>query len=146
MQDQLSFFKSLAIQWRVIRALVLREIITRCGRHNIGFFWIFIEPAMFTIGITQIWVHIHWRSTPGLPVAAYCFTGYSTILLWRNSGNRCSTAVTPNLGLLYHRNVCIIDFVASRVILEIAGCATAFTLLTFVFMAVGFIKPPENWP
>ena len=30
------------IQRRVIWALVMREILTRYGRHNIGFLWLFV--------------------------------------------------------------------------------------------------------
>ena len=34
------FLRSLAIQFRVIRALLMREVITRFGRHNIGVLWL----------------------------------------------------------------------------------------------------------
>jgi capsular polysaccharide transport system permease protein len=33
-------WRSLVIQARVVGALVMREIITRYGRHNIGFMWV----------------------------------------------------------------------------------------------------------
>jgi len=48
---QPDFLRSLVIQTRVIGALVMREIITRYGRHNIGFMWVFVEPMMFTGGV-----------------------------------------------------------------------------------------------
>lgn len=37
------FLKSLAIQRRVIGALIMRETYTRFGRENLGFAWIFGE-------------------------------------------------------------------------------------------------------
>ena len=36
------FLRSLIIQINVIKALILREIITRYGRNNIGFLWLLV--------------------------------------------------------------------------------------------------------
>ena len=50
-----SLWESFRIQLRVIGALLIRESLTRYGRHNIGFLWLFAEPMFFTLGITAIW-------------------------------------------------------------------------------------------
>ena len=138
------FFHSLTIQWRVIRALLLREIITRYGRHNIGFFWLFCEPLMFCLGVIAIRVGLHENAGHFVPTAVFALTGYSTVLLWRNCGNRCSQAITPNLSLLYHRNVRAIDVLVARIILEISGCAISFSGILIVFSLADLIKPPDN--
>ena len=39
-----SFRNGLRTQLRVTHALILRELLTRYGRHNGGFLWIFLEP------------------------------------------------------------------------------------------------------
>lgn len=56
-----SFWESLAIQRRVIGALLMREIITRYGRNNIGFLWLFVEPLLMTLLIRLVGVY------PGQP-------------------------------------------------------------------------------
>ena len=43
---------SLGVQWRILGALLIREMLTRYGRHNIGFLWLFVEPMIFTLGVT----------------------------------------------------------------------------------------------
>ena len=43
------------IQKRVIGALLMREIITRYGRNNIGFLWLFVEPLLITLMILLLW-------------------------------------------------------------------------------------------
>jgi len=144
MQGDTSFFNSLAIQWRVIRALLMREILTRYGRHNIGFFWLFVEPMLFCCGVVLIRKLFIHESARGLPVVEFVMTGYSSILLWRNCGSRCGLAISTNTSLLYHHNVRVIDLVASRIILEIAGCAIAFLVMTVLFVAIGLISPPED--
>ena len=51
-----SLGQSFLIQVRVIAALMLREVLTRYGRHNVGFLWLILEPMLFTIGITTLWM------------------------------------------------------------------------------------------
>src|SRR6476619_6676710 len=104
-----SLRKSWVIQRRVIWALLLREILTRYGRHNIGFLWLFVEPMLFTLGVTGLWTITGLHRASDLPITAFALTGYSTVLLWRNMPNRCVGAVSPNSALMYHRNVRVID-------------------------------------
>lgn len=136
--------RSLQLQFRVIGALLMREIITRYGRHNIGFLWLFVEPMMFTLGVTTLWTLSGASHGSTLPIAAFALTGYSSVLLWRNMPSRCSGAITPNLSLMYHRQVKVIDIFASRLLLEIAGTTASFITLGIVFTAIGWIKPPED--
>ena len=136
--------RSSAIQWRVIHALLLREILTRFGRHNIGFLWLFVEPMLFTLGVTALWTLSKSLHGSNLPIAAFALTGYSTVLLWRNMPARCIGAIEPNLSLMYHRNVKVIDIFAARLLLEVGGATISFAVLSIVFIATGLIEPPED--
>lgn len=138
------FRRSLAIQSRVVGALLMREILTRFGRHNLGFLWLFLEPMLFTLAITALWSAAMTIHQSNLPIVAFAVTGYSSVLLWRNMPARCVTAITPNLALMYHRHVKVIDVFASRVLLEAAGSTIAFSILTGVFVGVGWMKLPED--
>lgn len=135
---------SLIIQLRVIWALVMREIITRYGRHNIGFLWLFLEPMLFTLGIASLWSLSKAGHFTDVPIVAFAVTGYSSVLLWRNMPSRCNGAIEPNYALLYHRNVKVFDIFASRIVLEIAGATTSFLVLSVIFVSVGWMKPPED--
>jgi ABC-type polysaccharide/polyol phosphate export permease len=136
--------RSLEIQLRVIGALLMREIITRYGRHNIGFLWLFVEPMMFTLGVTALWTLAGANRYSNIPISAFALTGYSSVLLWRNMPARCCQAVGPNLSLMYHRHVKVIDLFASRILLEIAGTTASFIALGIVFSAIGWVDPPED--
>lgn len=133
---------SFAIQCRVIGALLLREVITRYGRHGIGVLWLIAEPMMFTLGVAALWTIAGMHNFTEIPVIAFAVTGYSSVLVWRNSASRCSKAIEPNLSLMYHRNVKVIDIFISRVLLELVGATASFTILTIVFAAIGAM----NWP
>jgi ABC-type polysaccharide/polyol phosphate export permease len=132
------------IQRRVIWALVLREMLTRYGRHNIGFLWLFAEPMLFTLGVTALWTLSKAVHGSDLPIVAFAVTGYSSVLLWRNMPSRCINAVAPNLSLLYHRNVRPIDIYLARLILEAAGATMSFVFLVLFFTFIGWLELPQD--
>lgn len=140
---ELSFHRSFLIQTRVIWALLMREIITRYGRHNIGFMWMFVEPMLFTLGVATLW-SVSKMGHTDMPIFAFAITGYSSVLLWRNMGNRCSFCIEPNLALMYHRNVKVIDIFASRLLLEFSGATISFVILSAIFIFLGHMKVPED--
>jgi len=140
----LSFRHSWKIQRRVVWALVLREMLTRYGRHNIGFLWLFLEPMLFTLGVTALWTATKSVHGSNLPIVAFAITGYSSVLLWRNMPGRCINAITPNLALLYHRNVRPIDIYLARLVLEVAGATMSFVFLFLFFNFIGWLEPPED--
>ncbi|WP_254601537.1 ABC transporter permease [Burkholderia lata] len=138
-----SLLRSARIQARVVRALLMREILTRYGRHNIGFAWLFAEPMLFSLGVVVLWSLFHNAgSAHHISAIAYTLTGYSTILVWRNTVSRCTLAVEPNASLLYHRNVRVIDFFWARIALELIGTTLSMLVLTGAFIIAGVIPPP----
>lgn len=138
--------RSLAIQARVIGALLMREILTRYGRHNIGFLWLFVEPMMFTLGVTALWTFAGLKHGSNLPIVAFALTGYSSVLVWRNMPGRLCGSIEPNLSLMYHRNVKVMDIFASRLLLEGAGATISFIILGIIFTSIDWMKPPEDIP
>lgn len=132
------------IQIRVVAALLMREVLTRYGRHNLGFLWLFLEPMMFTVGVTVLWNVSKSVHGSDLPITAFAVTGYSAVLLWRNMPSRCVLAIMPNLGLMYHRNVKVMDIYISRLALEALGAGCSFVILTVVFYAIGWMELPED--
>lgn len=136
--------RSLSIQLGVLHALLMREVLTRYGRHNIGFLWLFVEPMLFTLGVATLWTLGGFHKISSLPIIAFALTGYSTVLLWRNMPSRCVGAIAPNSALMYHRNVRIIDIYLARVALEAMGATMSFVILSVAIVYLGWIAPPEN--
>lgn len=132
------------INVRVIGALLLREMLTRYGRHNIGFLWLIVEPMLFTLAITAIWVAIRDVHRSDIPIVAFALTGYSSVLLWRNMPSRCIGALSANRALLFHRQVKMLDVYIARIVLEFAGITISFVALGLALWAIEWIKPPED--
>ena len=136
-------WRSLVIQVRVVGALVMREIITRYGRHNIGFMWVFVEPMMFTAGVLGVRTLLHMENAR-VPLVPFIVTGYSTVLLWRNTIGRCGNAIEPNRALLHHRNVRVIDLFLARLLLEIAGASISLLLLSTMLGLAEVLAIPDD--
>jgi ABC-type polysaccharide/polyol phosphate export permease len=132
------------VQRRVLSALVMRELLTRYGRNNIGFLWLFLEPMLFTIVITAFWAATRSIHGSAIPITAFALTGYSSVLLWRNLVSRCLNAVETNKALLYHRQVTVMDVYFARIILEILAVSTSFVVLAIALFMMGWLPPPEN--
>ena len=142
------------VQLRVVGALILREVLTRYGRKNIGFLWLFIEPMLFTLGIVIIRNIIMGNSALNLTnnqqffgsmsFAGFLMTGYSGFILFRNICNRIGSTSSGNKGLLYHRNIRILDLIFSRFILELAAVSASLIALTLAFHEFGLMSLPEN--
>jgi capsular polysaccharide transport system permease protein len=142
--SQLSLLRSLAIQRQVLHALMMREIITRFGRENLGVLWLVAEPMLFTLGVTTLWTASGLHHGSPISIVAFAVTGYSSVLMWRNSTSRANSAVAQNKPLLYHRNVRLIDVMLTRIALEVGGATTSFMVLSLFFIYVGWMPAPEN--
>ena len=143
-QQQATFAQSLQVQLRILRALFMREVLTRYGRHNIGFLWLFVEPMIFTLGVTALWTATKSVHGSNLPIVAFALTGYSSVLLWRNMPGRCIGALQGSLSLLFHRNIRVLDIYVARLMLEFGGATISFTTLGLLFISIGWLAPPED--
>jgi capsular polysaccharide transport system permease protein len=141
---QSSLLRSLAIQRQVLHALMMREIITRFGRENLGVLWLVGEPMLFTIGVATLWTAAGFHHDNPIPIVAFAVSGYSSVLMWRNSASRAGSAIAQNKPLLYHRNVHVIDVLLTRTILEIGGATASFIFLTLLFAYIGWMPMPVD--
>lgn len=139
-----SLRESWAIQKRVIGALLMREIITRYGRKNIGFLWLFVEPLIMTLFMVVAWKFLRADKFSTLNIVAFIITGYPMAMMWRNASNRAIGAISGNIGLLYHRNVRVLDTIFARMILEIAGATIAQIAIMILLIAIGWIDLPAD--
>src|SRR6516162_1756566 len=140
------FWRGLAVQCRVIGALLIREIYTRFGRQSLGFAWVVVEPLVFAIPVLFMWRAIRGSHEHGVSVMPFLWSGYLPLLLFQHLGGRVLMFITANAGLLYHRRVTIFDIFVGRALLEIGGNIAALIVSFALFYAIGAIDVPRNLP
>ena len=138
-----SLAECLAIQARVIGAVIMRELHTRYGRDNIGYLWLIGEPLMLGSIISALHGGAGGHQGSINPVA-FTVTGYCNFIMFRNIVNRAEGSLHANMPLLYHRMVTVFDITFGRALLEAAGTIAAFTILMCVCYALGYIDIPDR--
>lgn len=132
------------IQRRVIGALMIRELVTRFGRENIGFLWIMVEPLLFAVLVGFIWRYMKGPEEHGVSIIAFVATGYLPMVFFRNAVLRVVKIFAANSGLMYHRQVKILDFVFVRVLIEMIGAMMAYIFIACILMAVKEFPVPSD--
>lgn len=130
---------------RITYALVVRDMMTRFGRHHLGFVWTVLEPMILTTGVMLVWSVIKEPLIHGIPVITFVLTGYMPLTLWRHLTNPMPRILRDNSALLYHRPISHVQIIVSRSILEFLSTSTALLIVYFVVTSLGFVRPTENW-
>jgi capsular polysaccharide transport system permease protein len=136
-----SFVESAGIQLRVLNALIIRFLMTRYGRQNIGFVWVVLEPMLLSGGVMLLWSISKPPYEHGVPVVAIVLTGYLPLTLWRHITSGSVHILRHNLGLLYHRNVTMLDAIMARIALEFIGTTCAFIIVYAILLVLHVVDP-----
>jgi len=136
----------LSIQRRVIRALMIREVIAVYGRNGLGAGWVIGEPLTFALPVLLLWSIVRSPFEHGIPMVAFLWTGYLPILLFRHVGGRMLWFIRHNSGLMYHRNVTILDIFIARCAIEVAANLGSAAVVFVMFYMLGEIDVPRDLP
>lgn len=130
------------IQVRVIGALMLRELTTRFGRENIGFLWVMAEPLLFAVLVGVLWRIMKGPTDFGVDIIAFVVTGYIPLVMFRSAVNRSLKTFSVNGGLMYHRQIKVLDLLLVRFLIEVIGHAMAYLFIAIVLAVLGFFPMP----
>ena len=133
------------IQRRVISALMVRELVTRFGRENIGFLWMMLEPLLFAGLVGVMWRYLHGPEIHGVSMTAFVASGYIPLTLFRHAVGRSTKVFSVNGSLLYHRQIKILDFIFVRFLIEVIGTMMAFVFIAIVLIALNQFPFPADF-
>ncbi|MFM9846392.1 MAG: ABC transporter permease [Hyphomicrobiaceae bacterium] len=119
----------LAVQMRVIGALILRETRSRFGRSQLGYLWAIAEPLLYIISLSLLFDAISRHSPFGSSVALFFATGLLPYQLFSRIASALTTAFDANEALLAYPIVKPVDTLIARAMLEIATAALVMILL-----------------
>ncbi len=131
--------------FRIIGALLMREMTTRFGREGLGFLWVVGEPLLFCFGVLIMWSFIKPAYEHGVRLAPFVMTGYMSLILTRHMIGLLATALQANLGLMYHRQIAPMHIFVARILLELGGATAAFFIVYVVLLALGQVSLPHDY-
>jgi capsular polysaccharide transport system permease protein len=139
-----SFAAGWRIQRRVIGALMIRELVTRFGRENIGFLWMMVEPLLFASLVGLIWRYMKGPEEHGVSVVAFAASGYIPLTMFRNAVGRSTRVFSVNGSLMYHRQIKVLDFVLVRFLIEMIGGMMAFLFIATLLILLNEFPIPAD--
>jgi capsular polysaccharide transport system permease protein len=139
------FFVGVGIQFRVLHALLIRELMTRYGRSNIGFLWLILEPMILCAGVIGLRWLVQAHKENGISLVALLLSGYMPLTLWRHITNKSLFILRRNMGMLYHRHVTLMDAFVTTMVLEFIGCTLAFIVNYFALLLLGVLDPIQDY-
>ncbi len=145
---QPTLIADLKIQYRVIRALMLRQILLRWGRNNVGYLWLFLEPLIIISIVTGFFSFFQKNGFEkghfGIEILPFIFFGLSSAWTWRFTSQKCGGAFSGNIPLLEHRFIRPLDLFLSAALIEILGVTAAFVVIYVFLLFLGLLTPPQN--
>lgn len=139
-----SFVAGWRIQRRVIGALMIRELVTRFGRENIGFLWIMVEPLLFAGMVGFVWRYMKGPEEHGVSIVAFVASGYIPMTFFRHAVMRTTRVFSVNGSLLYHRQIKVLDFIFVRVLIEMIGAMMAYLFIGALLLILKEFPVPAD--
>lgn len=133
------------IQSQTIHALLVRELMTRYGRENIGFAWAILEPMILTAGVMVIWTVMGGHNKDGVKAVELVLTGYMPLTLWRHLTGPVVNMFRNNSGLLFHRRISLLDLVIAKQLLEIIGTSSALVVIYVILTLLDIIEGAQHF-
>lgn len=147
---QPTLLDNLKVQYQVVRALMLRQILLRWGRNNLGYLWLFLEPLIMIAVIAGFIALLNQqgfeKTHNGIGALPFLFLGVSSAWTWRMVSHKCGAAFSGNIPLLEHRYIRPLDLFLAAAVIEIFGVSTAFLVIYILLMFLGLLTLPQNLP
>ncbi|HLO78524.1 MAG TPA: tetratricopeptide repeat protein, partial [Magnetospirillum sp.] len=125
------FGKALVVHLRVVRALMVREMLTRFGKSSMGYLWALVQPLLMLGTLYFIFRFTGRRLPPGVPLETFLLTGVVPIYMFVQIKSRLTRAVKSNKSLFYFRQVTPLSTLVSRTFLEFGTYLVVFFLIYF---------------
>jgi capsular polysaccharide transport system permease protein len=135
---------ALSVKQRVYQALIVRYLVGRYGRGNIGFLWVVAEPMLFCGGVMLVWTITKGSATHGINVVALAYTGYLPLLLWRHLSSM-QHLLRASKHLTIFRDIHLLDAVFTRFLLDFVSISASALIVYLVLQAAGSMPEAHDW-
>jgi capsular polysaccharide transport system permease protein len=123
-----TFWDELALNGRVISAIVLRETKTKFGKYKFGYAWAFVEPVVYVTLFVFVRTFMAGNSAIGTQMVVFVITALLAFRMFMAIASSSMKAIQSNLALLAFPPVKPIDCIAARVVLETLTMAVIWAI------------------
>ena len=126
-----------AARWRVVHAVILREMRTRFGRSRLGYLWAILEPLSHLLTLGTVFALFNHSPPPvGDSLFLYYLTGLLPFLMFNHVSTEIMSALSANGSVLQLPAVKRLDIIGARGLLHLA---TEVAVGIVAFAAAAFL-------
>lgn len=128
----------LTIQFRVLHALILRELKSRYGNRRLGFAWALVEP-IFMLSLFVGFFYLMGRGAPsGIPAPLFFIAAFSPFFMFRDVFSQVAQGTRGNQNLLMFPQVTRMDLLLAKVIVNSMVAISVFIFLVSALCFYGY--------
>lgn len=116
-------------RFRVLSALIMREMATRYGRSYFGYLWAVVEPIAYITIFTILFAQIARFPALGQSFALFFATGVLGFFFYRGPADVAGQAFSFNKALYLYPQVSLLDSAISRVLLDLITKSLVFFIV-----------------
>ncbi len=132
------------VQFRVLHALILRELKSRYGNRRLGFGWALLEPLIFLMVFVGVMQLIDRSAPSGVPAPLFLVAGISPFFMFRDLFSEVAQGARGNPSLLMFPQVTRMDLIISKVIVNVLVSIAVFIIILIGLFFFGFAFRIEN--
>lgn len=127
--------------WRVVFALIQREVLTRFAGNHLGYLWAILQPTLYVAVLYAIFA-VKGRHVPsGMSLLGLLLTGVVSFQMFSRVERLTSGAIRGNRVLFYFRQITFLSIITARFVLEFLTNVVVFSLLSSILWLIG--TPPH---
>ena len=126
-----------AVQRRIIKALVLREIHSKHSGTALGYLWEFVTPILAVAVLYLVWTILLHRTSSSVPLILFLLTGVLPFWMYRQVMGVVNSAPAQRNHIRALPPITLFDVVYTKVLLETLTMGIVFFILVFATNYIG---------
>lgn len=139
-----NIWRALRVHFRILRALMERDIIGRFGRARLGYLWGILQPLLMVGTLYGAFLFLGRPVPHGTTVETFLMTGILAFYLFSDTAAQVSTSIASSKNLLYFRQVNGLSLMLSKSVLEFLSYITVFCIITSLLFMMGRDVETDN--
>lgn len=131
-------------QFRVVRALVLRDLAGRHGDSRLGLLWFLIQPVLVILGLLVIFTVKSRLAPPNIPLLVFLMTGFPLWYAFSGMWGDITTLSVSNSAMTMFPQITQMDMLLSRIVLSFVTQTSGFVVIAIGFIVMGGAEIPSD--
>ncbi|MDD6088121.1 MAG: ABC transporter permease [Desulfovibrionaceae bacterium] len=129
--------RAIIVQWRVIYALILREVYSYYGKSRLGYLWKIVDAANMVLVFWGLRHAMGINSSNGMHILVFLIAGFGLFITFRKIVSGCISVMVGNKRLLSFPQVTNLDCILAHFLLDFSTNLVSYLLILLTGVIFG---------